>query len=201
MPEKQEAVATISQIQIEPQPDGIRAVYLVETRSDEEAAEIQGLFEELEVRLQVRGLSDGKLVSYVVQAHESDAPILDDIDEVLRSRCAFVVTQRSFDALIYRILGELCEDTGSMLLPVPHCNICGKAEPFPNTVVSLMDDDGELLVSRNYCATCTAKVAAPSNKEFVRCLLAADERGFDEIKEAEFVRHPSHKPPIRFRIR
>ncbi len=201
MVREQESAATISEIRVEPQPDGVRAVYMVETRSEQERFEIGALFTDLEARLQVRRLSEGKLVSYVVQAHESDAALLDDIDGILRSSYAFVVTQRSFDSLIYRIIGELCEDTGSELLPVPGCNICGKAEPFPNTVVSLMGDGGLVLDARHYCSSCTARVGASSNKQFVKSLLQADEHDFGELGQAELERRPSHKYPIRFRIR
>lgn len=200
MPQCQQPIDVVSEIRVEPGRPGLRAVYLIETRSNQEATEIAELFAEIESRVQVRRLCEGKLVAYVVQAAECDESMLDEIDDVLRSAYAFVVTQRSFDPTIYRIVSELCQDTGSRLIELPHCNICGKAEPFPHTVVSLSDETGCELMSRAYCSSCTAKVSAPSHKEFIRSLLAADERGFAGIGEAELVRHPSHKKPIRFRL-
>ena len=201
MPKREGSVETVREICIDPQPSGLRAVYLVETRSDEEAREIGKLFSELESELQMRQLSKGKLVSYVVQAHESDASVLDDIEDILKKNYAFVVTQRSFDELICRIVRELSEDTASKLFPIPKCNICGKVEPFPNIVVNLSGEDGSLLISRSYCASCTAEASAPSNKEFIKSLLAADKRDFRQIERAELVRHPSRKQPICFRIK
>lgn len=201
MPGLQQHDETISEICVDPQPSGLRAVYLVETRSEAEALEISDLFSELASQVQVRQLCQGKLVSYAVQAHDSEAAVLDDIEDVLKRNYAFVVTQRSFDEVIHRIVRELGRDTGSKLIEVARCNICGKSEPFPNTIISLSDEDGTVLLSRSYCARCTAEAAAPSNKEFVRSLLAADERDFGKLREAELVRRPSRKRPMRFRIK
>lgn len=201
MPRPGKSVETVSEIRIDPQPSGLRAVYLVEIRSPEEAREVGTLFSELESRVQVRQLCRGKLVSFAVQAHESDAQLLDEIEDVLKTNYGFVVTQRSFDEVIYRIVSELCLDTGSKLLPMPSCNICGKVDPFPSTVISLSDEDGSVLASRSYCARCTAEASAPNNKDFVLSLLAADKRDFSKIEQAELVRHPSRKQPIRFRIK
>lgn len=201
MPRQQELIDSVSEILVDPQPKGLRAVYLVETRTASESAEVERLFRELESRLQVRQLCRGKLVSYAVQADESDALVLDEIEEILKQNYAFVVMQRSFDELICRIVKELCKDTGSKLIAIPKCNICGKQEPFPGLVVNLADEDGSVISSRNYCSTCAAGTSASSNKEFVRSLLAADERDFGGLERAELVRHPSRKQPIRFMIK
>jgi len=201
MPKDQTSVESISEISIDPQPSGLRAVYMVETRSTEEAAEISRLFDELKSQIQVRQLSKGKFVSYVVQAHESDSTTLDEVEDILKSNCGFVVTQRSFDEIIYRIVKELCSDTGSKLLPMSHCNICGRTEPFPSMVVSLSGENGQVKICRNYCGSCTARTTAPSNKEFVRSLLAADKKNFRGIEQAELIRRPSRNQPIRFKIK
>jgi hypothetical protein len=192
---------TISEISIDAQPTGLIAVYLIETASDKETRELEHLFGELEIRMQVRLLSKGKLVTYAVQADASDVPLLDDVEEMLKANYGFVVMHRSFDELIYRIVTQLCEDTDSKLLPLPKCNICGKREPFPNTVVNLCGENGEVSLARSYCASCSTEAAATSNKEFVRSLLAADVRDFRLLEEAELVRHPSRKRPIRFVVK
>ena len=200
MPIRQKSIQDISEIRVDPQPSGLRAVFLVETRCKDEADEISRLFSELESQIQVRMLCDGKLVSYAIQAHESDSSLLDEVEEVLRENYGFVVSHRSFDDIIYRIVNELCRDTGSRLFPIPTCNICSKIDPFPNTVVSLSDGDGSVLISRSYCGSCTAEANATSNKEFIRSLLAADKRDFSKLEQAELVRHPSRKQPIRFKV-
>jgi hypothetical protein len=193
--------AFFSEICVDPQPAGVRAVYLVETLDAQEARGVAGLFSDLESRIQVRRLCTGKLVSYAVQMHESDSSLLDEIESMLKGHYSFVVMQRSFDEVIYRIVGELCADTGSKLLPVPHCNICGRTEPFPSVLVSLSDEQGRVKTCRNYCASCAAGATATSNKEFVRSLLASDKREFREIERAELVRRSSRKQPIKFRIK
>jgi len=200
MPKRQD-IETISEILVDPRPQGLSAVFMVETRSAAEASQLAGMFSELAASLQVRQLSRGKLVSYAVQADESDAALLEEIEDILKRDYAFVLTQHSFDDLIYCILTELCRDTRSRLIPVPKCNICGKQDPFPGLVVNLSDQQGAVLLSRNYCSNCAAGACAPSNKEFVKSLLAADERDFGRLERAELIRRPSRKRPIRFRIK
>ena len=58
-----------------------------------------------------------------------------------------------------------------------------------------------MLLCRSYCARCTAEAAAPNNKDFIRSLLAADEHDFRRLEQADLVRRPSRRRPIRFRIR
>lgn len=193
--------ASFSEICVDPQPAGLRAVYLVETLDAKEAKDVAELFGDLESRVQIKQLCTGRLVGYAVQMHESDSSLLDEIEAMLKGHYSFVVTQRSFDEVIYRIVTELCADTGSKLLPVPHCNICGRTDPFPSIMVSLSDEQGNTRICRNYCASCTAGATATSNKEFVRSLLASDKRKFSEIERAELVRRPSRKQPIRFQIK
>ena len=200
MPIRQKSIINVSEIRVDPQPSGLRAVYLVETRCEDEATEICRLFSELESQIQVRRLCDGKLVSYAIQAYDSDSSLVDEVEDLLRESYGFVVSHHSFDDVIYRIVKELCSDTGSRLLPIPTCDICGKIDPFPNTVVSLSDEDGSVLISRSYCGNCTAQASATSNKEFIRSLLSADKRDFGKLEKAELVRHPSRKQPIRFKV-
>ena len=195
MPREHAAIDTVREIRIDPRPKGLRAVYLAEPRRPEEAREIEGLFVELESRLQVRLLCRGKLLGYVVQAHESDSELLDELEDVLKAASAFVVTQRACDELTWRIVRDLCRATGSRLIPLPRCNICGVEEPFPATEVGLTDGNGSAVIHRSYCANCTAQTPVSSNKELVRSLLAADERGFGSLERARCVRRRSARTP------
>jgi hypothetical protein len=191
----------ICEIRVTCQPNGLTAVYLVETKDSHETRELKKTFQALQDQIQVRQLSDGNIVSFAVRTPQSDTCILDEIDDVLKKNYGFVVTQRYFDDLIHRIVRELCADTGSKLLPVASCNSCGKTDPFPATVISLVTDDGSALMSRNYCESCTAEAGATSNKEFVRSLLAADEQDFEQIRRAELVRSRSSEWAIKFRVK
>ncbi len=189
-----------SEICVSPQPAGFRAVYLVEAACAEEAKGISELFGDLESQVQVRQLCAGKLVGYVVQMQQGDPSLFDEIETTLKEHYSFVLSQRSFDELIYRIVRELSADTASKLLPIPQCNICGRAEPFPSVLVSLADAQGRVKTCRNYCASCAAEATGRSNKEFVRSLLASDKKPFREIERAELVRRRSRKQPIRYKI-
>ncbi|MDO8586828.1 MAG: hypothetical protein Q7T82_07270 [Armatimonadota bacterium] len=190
----------ISQIWLDPQPQGLRAVYLVEARDQEEALEVEDLFAELETDLQVRQLCRGKLFSYAVKTQHDQQQTLLELEQALRSNFGFVILHRSFDDVIYKIVSELCVDTGSDLLPMTHCDICGKLEPFPDTVINLADRGGATIASGAYCGVCTAAFAATSNKEFLLSLLHADTRDFSALESAELVRARSRKQDIRFRI-
>lgn len=191
---------SVSEVSIDPQPSGLRAVFLVETRSEYEADAIKGLFAELSQRVQVRKLCEGKLLSFVLQAEPSDSELIDELEQILRRECGFVVSQRSFDEMIHGIVLELARDTGSRVVEVPRCDICGKVEPFPSTIANLAGEGGELLESRCYCQKCTADAAAPSNKKFLLSLLEADTQDFGMLREAELERQRSSERSVRFKI-
>jgi hypothetical protein len=201
MRRKRVPIKMVRQISADPKPAGVKAVYLVETQNEREAADVQKVFEEFEPHIEIRQLTRGRLVSYAVQLHSDDQSLLDEIDAVLKGNFGFVVMQRSFDDLIYRVVTELCRDTESKLLPIPECHICGRSDPFPDMVVNLASEEGELVLSRNYCGTCTAGTMAKSNKQFVLSLLSADKTDFGELSHAELVRLRAGKEPIRFKVK
>lgn len=190
----------VSQICMEPQPKGLRAVYLVETKSENEAAELSQLFGDFSPALQSTQLSKGKLVSYAVQLKGQDPSLFDEVENFLKQNFGFVVLHRSFDGIIYDIVRELCKDSGSTLMPIPKCDICGKPEPFPETAISLLDKENVNLATRLYCTRCTAESARRNNKEFVKALLEADRDHFNVLRESNMVRSRSSKKQIAFRI-
>ncbi len=192
--------SSISQITVDPKPSGTVAVYLVEVSNDEEASSLKKLFSELQGHITVKQLSKGRLVSYAVQTSDSDPSVLDELESALKSTYPFVITQRSFDDIIYRIVKELCVDTGSKLMSVSRCNICGRLEPFPDTVVTLSDADGKALASRAYCATCTASRVVRTNKDYVRSLLSADRHDFGTLENSELTRSRGRASNLRFKV-
>ena len=201
MHRKRVPMKMVRQILASPKPAGIKAVYLVEAQDERQASDVRNVFQEFEPLIEVRQLSKGLLVSYAVQLHSEDQSILDEIDAVLKQNFGFVVMQRSFDELIYRVVTELCDDTESKLLPIPECHICGKLDPFPDMVVKLASENGELVMTRTYCGSCTAGTTAKSNKQFVLSLLSADKRDFGELSQAELVRQGVGKEPITFKVK
>lgn len=191
----------VSHISVDPQPGGTVAVYLVETGNEEETRSLASLFDDLKPHVDVAQLSRGRLVSYAVQTRDEDPALLDELERALKNTYSFVVMQRSFDSVIYRIVKELCADTGSKLLAIPRCNICGRVEPFPDTVIKLADENGDTLMSRTYCGTCTASLVSRTNKDFVRSLLSADRRDFGEIEQSELVRSRGRSHYLHYKVR
>jgi len=192
---------SVSQICVEPRPQGLHAVYLVETHNEQEAEILSKLFGDFSSVLQSLQLSKGKLVSYAVQLQNQDQSLLDEIESFLKKNFGFVILHRSFDHMIYDIVRELCKDSGSALSGISKCDICGKPEPFPETAISFLDKENVKLGTRLYCATCTAESARRNNKEFLRALLAADRSDFEMLNRMDFVRNRSSKKRIAFRIK
>ncbi|MBI2843945.1 MAG: hypothetical protein HYX78_11145 [Armatimonadetes bacterium] len=192
---------TVSQISVDPQPEGTVAVYLVETRDEEETQSLRNLFEELEPHISVAQLSRGRLVTYAVRTTDADPSVLDEIEHALKSNYQFVVMQRSFDSVIHRVIKDLCSETGTRLLPIPRCNICSKPDPFPHITITLGDEGGEPVMSRSYCRTCAASLAAGTNKDFVLSLLSADRHDFGELANSELIRSRVRSHYLRYKIR
>ncbi len=201
MPRSRIPVGLVNQICIEPQPKGLRAVYLVETQNESEAAELARLFEDFAPVLQSTQLSTGKLVSYAVQLNGDDQSLFEQIESFLKTNFGFVILHRSFDGIIYDIVKELCKDSGSNLMPIRKCDICGKYEPFPETIVTFLDKDNTHLATHLYCATCTAESAGRNNKEFIKSLLDADRSDLGMLRQMDLIRSRSSKKQIAFRVK
>lgn len=191
----------VSQICVEPRPRGLSAVYLVETQNEHEAADLARLFGDFGPVLESIQLSNGKLVSYAVQLHDQDQSLLEEIEAFLKKNFGFVILHRSFDPLIYDIVRELSKDSGSDLLPISKCDICGKHDPFPATMVSFLDSQNTNLTTRMYCGTCTAESSGRNNKEFLKALLEADRGDFGVLCHMGLVRNRSSKQRVAFRIK
>lgn len=201
MPRSRIPVRMVSQICVEPRPEGLRAVYLVETRDDNQATDLSRLFGDFEPALESIQLSNGKLVAYAVQLHGHDQSLLEEIETFLKKNFGFVILHRSFDPLIYDIVRELSKDSGSALTPISKCDICGKYDPFPATMVSFLDSQDTNLTTRTYCATCTAESSGRSNKAFLKALLEADRGGYGPLCNMGLVRSRSTKKRMAFRIK
>jgi len=195
------AVESVGEICLEPHPAGVRAVYAVEARTRADAREIEGLFRELESRIQVRPLCIGRLMGYAVQAHHSDGVLLDAIEDVLRESFANVIVQRTVDETALRVVADLCRRTRTRLVPVPHCAVCGAAEPFPAAVVSVSTGRGQPVVSRSYCLRCTAEASRSTSRGFIKSLLAADRSGLGSLGTAQIERRHSRGGTIRFKVK
>jgi hypothetical protein len=191
----------INQICVEPRPKGLRAVYLVETQSESEAADLSRFFADFAPVMDSIQLSSGKLVSYAAQLHGQDQSLLEEIESFLKKNFGFVILHRSFDQIIYDIVKDLCRDSGSQLLGLHKCDICNKPEPFPETIVSFLDKNNTNLATHMYCTTCTAEYARRNNKEFIMSLLEADKSDFGILRHMDMVRSRTSKKHIAFRVK
>ncbi len=201
MAERDKAWEDISWISVDPQPAGLKAVYLMEMRSESEQEAVLDLFDELAVHIQVRKLCEGRLVGFVVQAEEAQRDLLDELEDLLRRECSLIVAQRSFDEVIYRIISELAAATGSLTVEVPSCAVCGALEPFPSVIVNLADEHGGVLRSRCFCAGCAASASSRSHKDFLMSLMAADEPDLRSFADAHLLKRRVGEQSVRFRIR
>lgn len=201
MPRTRFHAGSVDQICVEPRPHGLRAVYLVETQNEHDAIDLAGFFADFASQLESIQLSGGKLVSYAVQLPGEDQSLLEEIEAFLKKNFGFVILHRSFDQIIYDIVKDLCKDSGSHLAPLHKCDICGKSEPFPETVVSFLDKDKTNLATRIYCGTCTAESAGRNSKEFIMSLLEADKSDFAVFRQMNMVRSRSSKKLMAFRIK
>lgn len=201
MPRTRIPVGLVSQICIEPKLKGVSAVYLVEAETENQADYLEDMFRELSPEVESLQLSSGKLVSYAVQLQAHNQTLLEDIEAFLKRNYGFVILHRSFDSMIYEIVRELCKDSGSTLLPIPKCDICGKPDPFPETIVRLLDEKNTNVACRTYCGTCTAETAVGNNKEFVMALLEADRGGLGVFRQKKLVRSRSSHKRVAFRIK
>lgn len=201
MPDHESAWEDVSRISVDPQPAGLKAVYLIETASETEKDAILQIFEELAVYVQVRKLCEGRLVGFVVQADESQSCLLDELDEMLRRECTVLIAHRLFDEIVYKIIRELADETGSRSVDVPSCDSCGVLEPFPALVVNLADEHGGILRSRCFCAACAASASSRSHKDFLMSLMAADKPCLRSFADAHLLKHRAGEHSVRFRIR
>lgn len=190
----------VSEVAVEYRPAGSRAVFLIETTSAEDTAQVEKLFSELAERYDVIPLCTGKLIGYCIQLAEPATEMLNEVEELLRTTHPLVVSQRSFDEMVWNLVSVLSRDAGSHVASVPTCDICGKVEPFPTVAATLLDELGEPIITRHYCESCSAGNAVTSNKEFLRSLLKSDKLQMTGLENWELTRQTTQKKPMRFRV-
>jgi hypothetical protein len=173
---------------------GSRAVFLVEVRGVEEQRRVRELFAALGELAEVAPLCDGPMMAYAVQLRPfgrdtSPGSLFTKIENTLKEEFAFSLVEQSFNSVIYRLVESLGKDSGGQLQPIPRCGICSEPEPFPTRVI-LRDAAGSRIIEACYCARCAAQRSDPSDREFLRSLLAADRRGFHGLQDADWVEWP-----------
>lgn len=193
----------VNSVELRPATPGSRAVFLVEARGRGERQKVRELFEALAELAEVAPLCQGDMMAYALQLRagvDGGPPgnLFSKIEAVLKEEFAFSLVERSFNEVIYHLVVSLCEDSEGEMLHVPRCGICNEPEPFP-TRVTLRDNSGEGVIEACYCARCSAQQADPSDRQFLRSLLAADRRGFQEMQILDQVDLPAEgdEPTLR----
>jgi hypothetical protein len=179
----------VSKILLKPTTPGERAVFIVEAREPADRRKLRELFETVAELAEVAPVSDGEITAYAVQAR-GDTTLFAKIESVLKEEFLFSIVERSFTDVTYHLIQSLCEDSESHLCPVPQCDICDQADPFP-TRVTMRDEKDRDVLQAHYCARCAAEQAHPSREQFLVDLLAADRRDFGAIKDARLVPSPT----------
>lgn len=179
----------VSKILLKPTTPGERAVFIAEAREPADRRKVRELFETVGELAEVAPLSDGEIMAYAVQVR-GDASLFAKIEAVLKEEFLFSIVERSFTDVTYHLIQSLCEESESRLCPVPHCGICGQADPFP-TRVTMRDEKDRDVIEACYCSRCAAEQAHPDRERFLVDLLAADRRDFRGIREARLVPSPA----------
>lgn len=155
------------------------ALFLVQTRNHHELEEIRTLAEDLQVGCRVRILAEGPITAFVLKPLEESlrsnfSEILLALESVARFY-SFGVVYPSFNTTLYRVIEDLCLETGSSLYPLEYCDLCGAPEPFP-TKLAIIPAGGGQPVEGQYCSRCVAYRANQSYRDFVGALIQEDSR-------------------------
>lgn len=194
-------VAAASRVVIRARPDGLTAVYVAEVANERDGAELERLFQDLSPAIEAVQLLKGKLVSYAVRVPGRDAPQLEEIESFLKRNFGFVVLYRSLVELIYDVVRGLAEESGSELLPVTRCDICGVHDPFPAISLTFLDSQGTSMTSRDYCAACVKEFAQLNDRLKLLELLRADS-GLPTLCPSDLaLRHSDSVDGVAFDIR
>lgn len=181
----------VAGLMLQPQVTGVRAVYIVEARNRQERKEIRELFDNIAEVYPVLPLSEGVIMSYVIQV-DGDTSAISEVEQILKTNYAFCVLERSFNDTIYQVIQDLCMETNSRLCRIPHCGICGRLEPFP-TKVSMLDENNLPVMEVHYCSRCVATQANRNEKQALVDLLSHDRRNFSAIREAKLVKRSNRR--------
>jgi hypothetical protein len=175
----------VSKILLKPTTPGDRAVFIVEARDAADRRKVDELFETVAELAEVAPVSRGEITAFAVQVR-GDNTLFAKIETVLKEEFTFSIVERSFTDVTYHLIQSLCEESESRLCPVPHCDICDQADPFP-TRVTMRDEKDRDVIEGHYCSRCAAEQAHPSREQFLVDLLAADRRDFGAIRDARLV--------------
>ncbi|MDH7600608.1 MAG: hypothetical protein QHI38_00495 [Armatimonadota bacterium] len=177
---------------LEDQLSGARAIYAIEAHASQQRKQLDEFFAEIGSVAQTYKLSTGRLVSYAVQVNSAWTEILDEIAAAIRSHYDSTFYLNPADEVALEVISDLCRVTGSKMMPLPCCGICGKKELFPAATI-VISGKGPHSIVRRYCSSCAADKCKQKTRDFVRALLDADRRNLKCLLEARLVRRKSRR--------
>lgn len=163
-------------------PHGFCAVFLAEARNRKEMRQIRELFDMVGQLTEVVPISHGTVMAYAVKA-DSDATLFGKIEWLLKTQFSFSLVERNFTATTLHLVRSLCEESGTQIVELPECGICGANDPFPARATVELDLSEEPL-HLTYCCRCAAGAPQEDVASFVRDLVARDRRKFQVPGEA-----------------
>jgi len=171
----------ISSVTIEKESEGDSFIFVAETRNSVEVAELQDLFADLKRVCRVRLVARGPVTAYALKPfgdtpeHLSAFAETIDILQAIAPRYTAVYIQ-ALDVTSYRVVEDLALDTNSELVPLKHCDLCGRPEPFPTTLSAQNGD--QHWAAGAYCSRCVAALDHQTDRDLVEALIHADTRNF-----------------------
>lgn len=180
--------------------EGLSALFLIDTRNAKESREIKSIFKDIETLIKVKQVCSGKLLGYAVMADDANISFIDEIEDVLKSKYSLILAQRSLDNITFHIVRELCSGIKGKLISLPHCNLCGKTIPFPAAELSICNDSGNTLVTRNYCTGCVSKFYSDNKNGLLKKLSRADGKILANLTRSNVVRKNALDMPTWYAV-
>ncbi|MGQ9524868.1 MAG: hypothetical protein ACUVTZ_08520 [Armatimonadota bacterium] len=171
----------VSSVTIKKETEGDSFIFIAETRNSVEVAELKDLFSDLKRVCKVRPVATGPVTAYALKPFSDTPEHLSaftetlDILQAVAPRYAAVYIQ-PLDTTSYRVVEDLALDTGSELVPLKHCDLCGRPEAFPTTLSARRGD--RRLAAGAYCSRCVAALEHQSDRDLAEALIQADKRNF-----------------------
>ncbi|MGC8832960.1 MAG: hypothetical protein ACP5R4_02815 [Armatimonadota bacterium] len=178
----------VASITIEKEPEGDSLIFIAETRNAVEVSELRELCSDLEHGCKVRMVAVGPVTAFAIKPFSEEPGHLADFYEVTavleaiapRYKAAYL---QPLDATSYRIVEDLALETGSELMPLNHCDLCGRPEAFPTTLAA--GEKNRRLAAGAYCSRCIAELNRQNDYQLVSALLNADKRNFGNCVHVE----------------
>lgn len=138
----------------------VEAVFFAEPRNTVERDDLAAYAAGLAQVGQVRLLSEGALVAYLVRLPVSALPLLDGLEITLKRDFAFGRVEMPLQPIVLAVIEDLVQATGSEPIPFDTCGVCGTLDPFAAPMM-LPGEDGEIRRSElAYCTNCAFDMAS-----------------------------------------